>query len=163
MANFHRFTIKAQEALQNAQEYAATKSHGELKALHLLVALIADSQSLVQPTLLRSGINLERLNEEVEQELDHNPKIVGGVGVSQLYLSQELMRILDQASRIANQQKDEFVSCEHLLLALIEVQSPAQKLLEKYGLRREGALRILAQLRGSVRITDETPETKFQV
>ncbi|MEK7193213.1 MAG: AAA family ATPase [Patescibacteria group bacterium] len=161
--NFHRFTIKAQEALQNAQELAAERSHGELKALHLLASLIEDSQSLIQPVLMRSGVSLEKLHEQLEAELDRLPKIVTNSTVGQLYLSQGLMHILDQAAKVASQQKDEFVSCEHLLLALLEVPSPAQTMLQQFGLRREGAFRILAQLRGSVRITDETPESKFQV
>jgi ATP-dependent Clp protease ATP-binding subunit ClpB len=163
MPNFHRFTIKAQEALQNAQEIAAQENHGELKALHLLLALLNDEQSLVLPTLTRSGVNLEVLREQLESELDHLPKIVNGSSVSQLYLSQELMRILDQAAKIAAQQKDEFVSCEHLLLSILEVPSSASHLMERFGVRREAAMKVLAQLRGATRVTDETPETKFQV
>lgn len=163
MPNFHRFTIKAQEALQNAQDYAAQKNHGELKALHLLLSLIQDDQSLVQPVLSRSGINLEKLHEEVENQVDRLPKIVTGSSVGQLYLSQELMRVLDQAAKVAAGQKDEFISCEHLLLALLDIPSAAQRILVDFGLRRETIIRALAQLRGSVRVTDETPETKFQV
>ncbi len=163
MANFNRFTIKAQEALQNAQELAAVKNHGELKALHLLSALIADGQSLVQPVLMRSGVNLDELQREIEQALEHLPKIAGGTSVGQLYLSQELMKVLDQAGKVAAQQKDEFVSCEHLLLGVLEVTSQAQALLQQFGLKRDAALRTLAQLRGSTRVTDETPESKFQV
>ena len=163
MPNFHRFTIKAQEALQSAQELAAKKSHGELKALHLLSMLIEDHQSLVQPVLARSGINIEKLHEQIEIELSRVPKLVSGSNVSQLYLSQELMTILDQAAKIAAQQKDEFISCEHLLIAILDIASGAQGVLQQFGLRRDAAIRILNQLRGSVRITDETPETKFQV
>ena len=163
MANFNRFTIKAQEALQNAQELAAVKNHGELKALHLLSALISDSQSLVQPVLARSNVSIDELRDEIEVVLESLPKIAGGTGVGQLYLSQELMKILDQAAKVAAQQKDEFVSCEHLLLGILEVNSPAQGILQQFGLRRETALRTLAQLRGSTRVTDETPESKFQV
>lgn len=163
MPNFHRFTIKAQEALQNAQELAASKNHGELKALHLLAALLEDQQSLVIPVLSRSGVNLEKLDEHIELELDRIPKIIGSSTVGQLYLSQELMKVLDQAAKVAAQQKDEFVSCEHMLLAIIDTPSSAKNVLEQFGIRRETAFRILAQLRGSVRITDETPESKFQV
>ena len=163
MANFHRFTIKAQEALQNAQELAASKNHGELKALHLLSALLEDQQSLVIPVLSRSGVNLEKLDEHIELELGRIPKIIGSSTVGQLYLSQELMKVLDQAAKVAAQQKDEFVSCEHMLLAIIDTPSSARNVLEQFGVRRETAFRILAQLRGSVRITDETPESKFQV
>ncbi|MEK7110927.1 MAG: Clp protease N-terminal domain-containing protein, partial [Patescibacteria group bacterium] len=163
MANFNRFTIKAQESLQNAQELAAAKSQGELRALHLLAALIEDQQSLVQPVLLRSGVSLEKFHDELEIQIERLPKIVSEASVGQLYLSQELMKILDQAGKIAAQQKDEFISCEHLLLAILEVPSLAQSLLQQFNVRRETAVRILAQLRGSARITDETPETKFQV
>jgi ATP-dependent Clp protease ATP-binding subunit ClpB len=73
------------------------------------------------------------------------------------------MRVLDQAGKIANQQKDEFISCEHLLLALLDVPSSAQNVLQQFGLKRETAFRVLAQLRGSTRVTDEMPESKFQV
>ncbi len=163
MPNFHRFTIKAQEALQNAQEIAAKKNHGELKSLHLLAALLEDEQSLVIPVLERSGVDLSKLDEQIEVELDRIPPILANSSVGQLYLSQELMKVLDQAAKIAAQQKDEFVSCEHLLLALLDVQGPTKSLLEKFGAKREQAFRVLAQLRGSVRVTDETPESKFQV
>ncbi|MEY4731656.1 MAG: ATP-dependent chaperone ClpB, partial [Candidatus Parcubacteria bacterium] len=163
MANFNRFTIKAQEALQNAQELASAKNHGELKALHLLHSLMEDQQSLVQPTLIRAGVNMDRLHDEIEALTERLPKIFGNSTVGQLYLSQEVMKILDQAGKIAAQQKDEFISCEHLLLGLLEVPSQAQTLLQQFGVRREAAIRILAQLRGSVRVTDETPESKFQV
>ncbi|HUX36073.1 MAG TPA: ATP-dependent chaperone ClpB [Candidatus Paceibacterota bacterium] len=163
MPNFHRFTIKAQEALQNAQELAAQKNHGELKAIHLLSSLIGDQQSLVQPMLLRSGVNLEKLHRELEAEINRLPKMVSGSNVGQLYLSQELMRLLDQAAKIASQQKDEFVSCEHLLLAILDVDSLAKEILVNFGVKREAMIRILSQLRGSVHVTDETPESKFQV
>jgi len=164
MANhFHKFTIKAQESLQSAQELAAERNHGELKALHLLATLIDDSQSLVQPLLLKSGVSLEKLSEQIDLELDRLPKIVAGSSVGQLYLSQGVMAVLDQAGKIALQQKDEFISCEHLLLSLLDVPSPAQTLLQQFSVRREILFRTLAQLRGSTRVTDETPESKFQV
>ncbi|MBI3046112.1 MAG: AAA family ATPase [Candidatus Harrisonbacteria bacterium] len=163
MKNFNRFTIKAQEALQNAQDLAAAKNHGEFKALHLLAALIPDTQSLVQPLLMRSGVNLDKLDQQIEEELKKLPKIFTASNVGQLYLSQELMQVLDKAAKIAQAQKDEFISCEHLLLGILETASAAQILLERAGFKREAALRILAQLRGSTRVTDETPESKFQV
>lgn len=163
MRNFNRFTIKAQEALQAAQDLAAQKNHGEFKALHLLSALISDNQSLVQPLLTRSGVNLEKLDQQIEEELKKLPKIFTASNVGQLYLSQELMHVLDKAAKIAQMQKDEFISCEHLLFGIFETASAAQILLDRAGFKREAALRILAQLRGSMRVTDETPESKFQV
>ncbi|MBI1960734.1 MAG: AAA family ATPase [Candidatus Liptonbacteria bacterium] len=160
---FNRFTVKAQEALQNAQDIAGSNNHGELRAVHLLSSLIADGQSLVQPVLLRAGVNLDALDREVTDELGKLPRLISGSSVGQLYFSQELMAILDHAGKVAAAQKDEFVSCEHLLLAMLETQSAAQRILETFGVRRESVLRVLAQLRGSARVTDETPESKFQV
>ncbi len=164
MPNFQRFTIKAQEALQNAQEAVAHHNHGELKALHLLVALLDDEQTLVRPLLLRANVNIAELEREVRMTLDKLPKIFSSQGVvGQLYLSQELMRILDKAGEIAMKQKDEFISCEHLLVALSDVPSVAQDVLSHFGARKEALMRTLAELRGSTRVTDETPESKFQV
>ena len=163
MNQFNRFTIKAQEALQNAQELASARNHGEFRALHLLYALIDDQTSLVRPLLLRAKINPDDLAREVEDELDKLPKIFSNAGVGQLYLSDEIMRILERAGKIAAANKDEFISCEHLLLGILEVDSQAKALLEKEGLKREAAFRILAGLRGNARVTDEMPESKFQV
>lgn len=163
MNGFHRFTIKAQEALQNAQEIASRHSHGELKALHLLSSLINEEQSLVRPMLVRANVNLSVLERAIADQLDRLPKIFNGSNVAQLYLSQELMKVLDRGAEIARQQKDEFISCEHLLLALLDMTSAAQSVLHEFGVRRESLMMILVQLRGSARITDEAPESKFQV
>ncbi|MCP6720048.1 MAG: AAA family ATPase [Patescibacteria group bacterium] len=164
MPNFHRFTIKAQEALQSAQELVARYNHGELKALHLLHALLGDDTTLVRPMLVRANVNLAELEKELESELTKLPKIFSGSSnVSQLYLSQELMKVLDRAAGISLRQRDEFVSCEHLILALLDVPSAARETLTRFGIRRDALLRVLAHLRGSVRVTDEMPESKFQV
>ncbi len=163
MPNFNRFTIKAQEALQNAQDMVARQNHGELKALHLLSALIGDEQTLVRPLLVRSNVNVSELERAVEGILNELPKIFSGGGVGQLYLSQELMKILDKAGEIAMKFKDEFISCEHLLMAVAEVASSAQEVLARFGARKEVLGKTLVQLRGSARVTDETPESKFQV
>ncbi len=165
MNHFNRFTIKAQEALQGAQEIAASKNHGELKAIHLLAALISDSQSLVQPMLVKAGINLEEIDREIERELERQPKIFTSQppAVGQLFLSQELIKVLDRAAKIAALRKDEFISCEHLLVAIAQVPSSASGILEEFGFRKETAERILDEVRGSTRVTDEMPENKFRV
>ncbi len=163
--NFNRFTIKAQEALQGAQEVAAERNHGELHAIHLLASLVAESQSLVQPMLLRAGVNLDELDRQIENDLARQPKLFvsQGPAVGQLYLSHEMLRVLDAAAKIATAKQDEFISCEHLLAAVVSVPSSAAMLLEKFGFAQETALRMLDELRGSTRVTDETPENKFQV
>lgn len=163
--NFNRFTIKAQEALQNGQELAASKNHGEFKALHLLAALISDGQSLVQPIIEKSGANLDLVDKYVEDELKRLPKSLSApaANISQLYLSQELIMVLEKAAKFAMAQKDEFVSCEHLFMGILDTPSLAKDILEKVGLKHDKVLKVLAELRGSTRIVDETPESKFQV
>lgn len=164
MPNFHRFTLKAQEALQAAQELVARLNHGELKGLHLLAALLEDDATLVRPLLTRGQVDLAALEAELEAKLAALPKIVSGRGaVGQLYLSTELMRVLDRAAEAAKRQKDDFISCEHLVLALLDVPGAVSELLTRAGARRDTLFRTLAELRGSVRVTDETPESKFQV
>lgn len=160
--NFNKFTVKAQEALQNAQELAGSYNHGEFKAIHLLSSLINDQSSLVVPMLEKSGVKIKDFDEQVRAMLQEMPKIFGS-GVGQLYLSQELMQLLEKAAKIAAGQKDEFISCEHLLLAMLEIDSTAHAMLERAGVKKEALLKILAQLRGNNRVTDETPESKFQV
>lgn len=161
--NFNKFTLKAQEALQNAQELAASSSHGEFKALHLLSSLLMDESTLVRPLLSKSAVDIDELELSVEDAIEEMPKVVSGGNVGQLYLSQELMGVLEKAAKIAFAQKDEFISCEHLLLGILESQSPARTLLERAGFRKDVAFKVLAALRGSSRVTDETPEAKFQV
>lgn len=164
MPNFHRFTLKAQEALQAAQDLVARLDHGELKGLHLLAALLEDDATLVRPLLAKGQVDLVLLESELGRALDLFPKIVAAHGtVGQLYLSTELMRILDRAAEVAKRQKDDFISCEHLVFALLDQPGAASELLTRAGARRDLLFRVLAELRGSVRITDEMPESKFQV
>ncbi|MDP3975155.1 MAG: AAA family ATPase [Candidatus Jorgensenbacteria bacterium] len=164
MPNFHRFTLKAQEALQAAQELVARLNHGELKGLHLLSALLEDESTLVRPLLMKGQVDLVALEGELETKLAELPKIFTSHGnVGQLYLSTELMRVLDRAAEVAQKQKDDFISCEHLVLALLDIPGLSQELLVRRGARRDILFRTLAELRGSMRVTDEMPESKFQV
>ena len=168
MSSFNKFTIKAQEALERAQEYVARYQHGELKALHLLRALIDDEHTLVRPMLLKANVDVVELERELDRRLKELPKVFAvdsesGTRGRQLYLSQELMKALNYAAESSVKQKDEFVSCEHLLLALVDLSSGTQDILKKAGAKRETLIKVLSQLRGSHRVTDEMPESKFQV
>src|SRR4030042_2910999 len=157
MNSFNRFTIKAQEALQGAQDLATAQNHGEFRALHLLAALLADQDSLVRPLLTQAGADLEALNSEIEAELIKLPKIFSAASVGQIYLSREILKVIDRAARSAVANKDEFISCEHLLLGILEVDSPARAVLEKVNLKKESVIRIISKLRGSAKVTSETP------
>lgn len=162
--NFNRFTIKAQEALQGAQEIAAEHNHSELKAMHLLLSLISDAQSLVQPILTKVGVRIEDLKKQIEQDLGRQPKAfnAGPTSIHQLYLSHELLHVLDRASKVALFKKDEFISCEHLLVAIADPSTSAGTLLETFGFYKDTALRALDEVRGQQRVTDEMPENKYQ-
>ncbi|MCK9187345.1 MAG: AAA family ATPase [Candidatus Colwellbacteria bacterium] len=160
---FNRFTIKAQESIQNAQDLASSKGHGEFRALHLLSVLLHDSDTLVQPILEKADIDLEEFDMEIESEMKRYPKSFSSSPISQLYLSQETVHIIDVATKFARASKDEFISCEHLFMGIVEVPSVAKHILEKFGIKRDFVLRSLAELRGNVRVTDETPESKFRV
>ncbi len=164
MPNFHRFTVKAQEALERAQGLVAEYNHGELSAFHLALSLIEDEETLVRPMLVEAGVNGEELEEDLRRKLEGLPKVYPtGDQVSQLYLSQEVMRILNHAVELALKSKDEFVSCEHILLAMVDHPSACGELLQRHGAKREELMRAFRRLRGSTRVTDEFPETKFQV
>ncbi|MEX0690046.1 MAG: AAA family ATPase, partial [Candidatus Paceibacterota bacterium] len=163
MSNFNRFTVKAQEALEKAQEMVHKKDHGELRAVHLLSALINDEQTLVRPILLKSDVNLMNLERDLDKYLNTLPKVFKSGDIGQLYLSQELMRILNKASDISAKRSDEYVSCEHLLLALVVEDSTAKDILNKFGAKKEPLLKALSNLRGSSRVTDATPDSKYKV
>ena len=163
MNSFNRFTVKAQEALQKAQDLASAQNHGEFRVLHLLAALIADHDSLVRPILEKSGAELESLSMQIDEELRRLPKIFSTASIGQIYLSREILKIIDRAARSAMANKDEFISCEHLLLGVLEVDSGAKELLENLGVKRESALRMMSKLRGSAKVTNESPEATFQV
>lgn len=165
MNQFNRFTIKAQEALSGAQEIASQNNNGELKAIHLLGSLLDDGQSLVQPILIKAGVNLDSLNKDIDKDLEKQPKIFSSqpVGPGQLYLSQEIVQVIDKAARLASFMKDDFISCEHLLIATSEIISSASTILQRNNFYKDVAIKILQELRGTNRITDEMPENKYQV
>lgn len=164
MPQFNKFTIKAQEALQGAQDMATRENHGELKALHVLLMILDDESTLVRPILTRANVNIGGLISRVEDAALHLPKIFQGIGGSgQMFLSPELVRILDRAGEIARAEQDDFISCEHILLAVADLPSVAQELLSQFGAKKDALLKAFHEVRGSMRVTDETPENKFRV
>jgi len=160
---FHKFTFKAQEALQMAQEIAAMKSHSDLRAVHILASLLRQKDSLVLPILQNLKVNLAGLEASLNQELNSLPKLLGGSVVGQLYLSREVMEVLDNAQKKAKEMGDEYVSCEHLLLSLSEIPSPAKSILNAYGIKSDDIFSAIKKLRGGERVVDEMPEVKFRV
>src|SRR5512137_1911039 len=157
-----RFTIKSQEALQEAQRLAHGFSHQEVDGEHLLLALIGQTDSLIPDLLEKIGVPGAKLKPDLERELSRRHK-VQGVSSSDVFLSQSLKKALDAAQSEAGKLKDDYISTEHLLLGLIdEADSSLKKILQNHGLQRDPVLRALAELRGNQRVTDANPEDKFQ-
>jgi ATP-dependent Clp protease ATP-binding subunit ClpB len=156
-----RFTLKAQEAVQNAQDLAAERNHQQVTPEHLLLALLNQREGVVIPVLQRVGADLSAIRSDVEKALDKLPGVQGATG--QTYASPELQSVLGAAWSEAQQLKDEYVSGEHLLIGLSEEKdTPAGAILREAGATRENIFKVLVDIRGSQRVTDQNPEEKYQ-
>jgi len=160
--NPNKLTIKTQEALQNAQEIASSYGNQVIEPEHLLAALIQDPQGTVVPVLEKTGVNLSTLKIRINDALGRLPK-VSGAAVTGQSLSPALGRLLDAAQKQATELHDEYLSTEHVLLALAASgEGPAGKLLRDQGLTAAAVLNVLKEIRGSQRVTDQNPEEKYQ-
>ncbi|MDP3794665.1 MAG: ATP-dependent chaperone ClpB [bacterium] len=155
------FTLKAQEAIQRAQEVLREYQHSEFGVLHLLRGLLAEDGGIPETLLRKLEVPTDLLIERVNDEIRKIAKIQGG-NVFQIYLSPELGKVFVRAQEEAKRMTDEYISTEHLLLALAEVDSKAKEILGSFGVRYEVLLRALSQIRGGERITDQSPEVKYQ-
>ncbi len=154
-----KLTIKAQQGLQDAQQLASEAGHPDIDTLHLLAALLKDGEGIVSPLLQKIGSDQGQLQTMIESELSRFPKVSGDTDPQP---GRDLAQVLERSATEAEAMKDEFVSTEHLLLALSKVGAKAQRLLQLNGIRDEDILSALAEIRGSHRVTDQTPEDKFQ-
>jgi ATP-dependent Clp protease ATP-binding subunit ClpB len=159
MFSFDRLTVKAGEAIQAAAGDAATRGNPAIEGLHLLQALLRQEEGIVIPLLGKIGIQLPALQARVVEELDRLPKVTGG---DEPRISRDLRRVLDDADKRARELKDEYVSTEHLLLALTGDRGDAGRLLKGAGATPDTVMEALAAVRGSHRVTDQTPEEKYQ-
>ncbi|HUT90541.1 MAG TPA: ATP-dependent chaperone ClpB [Thermoguttaceae bacterium] len=156
---FDKLTIKAQEAVQRAQSLAADHGHPEIEPLHLLAALLRETEGITGSILDRIGANRVQLDAMVQSELGHSPKVAGGTAPQP---GDALGRVFEAAQQAADSMKDDYVSTEHLLLALSRVDSKAKNVLQLNAIREKELLKALQAIRGSVRVTDQNPEGKFQ-
>src|SRR6266536_651709 len=155
-----KLTLKAQAALQEAQQLAHRYSHQEMDGEHLLLALADQTDSLIPELLQKLGVQAGRLKQDLEQELARRHK-VQGAAAADVFLRQSLKKSLDAAAAQAEKRKDEYISTEHLLLGLISEAGPAlKKIIQASGLKTADVLRALAELRGNQRVTDPNPEDK---
>ena len=156
--NINKFTIKSQEALQQAVELVRRGGGQVIEAQHLLSSVLNIESSPAKFLFSKMGVSLERINEELTSELARLPKVSGG----EPYLSREANDILTKAEDIASEMKDEYVALEHLLLALVETNSPAQKILQGAGVNAKDLKSAISELRGGSKVSSQTAEEQYQ-
>ncbi len=155
-----KFTLKSQEAIQKAQDFAQQKGNQQVDVEHLLYVLLEEGIAL---EILRTmGIDVASLKSDLEAEIEKIPKVLGPSPVGQLYITQELKNVFEAAFREAEHLKDDYVSVEHLLLGIIKTKNKSERILRKYGVTDDKVLASMRGIRGAQRVTDPTPEDKYQ-
>jgi ATP-dependent Clp protease ATP-binding subunit ClpB len=162
--NPEKFTLKTQEVLYNAQRFSEKKQNSELTPEHILWSLLTTDDSFVVEIIKKIGADVKRILSEVELQIDALPKTSTHPSAQSgaIYISLRTKKVLDHALDITTEFKDEYVSVEHLLLGIIEEQGVSAKILAKYGVTKEKVLESLKILRGTERITDQTPEERYK-
>src|SRR6202021_65807 len=159
MLRFEKMTVKAQEAVQSAQEIAASHENQQIEPIHLVAALVAQGGGVVPPLVTKLGIRPDVLSQEIEREISRLPKVQG---FGQQHMGTAVNRVLERAFKEAERFKDEYVSTEHLFLAIAsEDRDPAGQLLKRQGASHEAILQALAGVRGSQRVSSQNPETTY--
>src|SRR6201984_3596650 len=160
MPRFDKLTLKAQEAMQAAQEMAARYGQQQVQPLHVLWALLAQGDGVVPPLLEKLGVSPTQLAGEVEKQVERLPKVSGG---SEQYLSPEANKVLEGAFEEAQRLKDEYVSTKHLLLGSAAAKGDsAGEILARHGVTHETILQAMAAIRGSHRVTSQNPESTYR-
>jgi len=159
---FDKLTLKAQEAIQNGQQLAERLGHQQIEPEHLLKSILEQKDGVITPLLGKIGANQGQLLRGIEAALERLPKI-SGTGYGQVYISPRSKAVLDRAFDEAEKMKDEYVSLEHILLAITEEkEGEAVRILASAGITRDAILKALVDIRGGQRITDQNPEDKYQ-
>ncbi len=161
--DINRFTEKAQAALMSAQQRASQSQHQQVDVEHLLVSLLEQDQGLAPAILRKADVDVDGLRRRAQQELDRVPRVSGGgSSPDQVYVSGRLNRVLAQAESDAKKLKDDYVSVEHILLAMIDDAAATGRLLKENGVTRDRLLAALQEVRGHQRVTSQNPEGTYQ-
>ncbi|MBW1940394.1 MAG: ATP-dependent chaperone ClpB, partial [Deltaproteobacteria bacterium] len=159
---FDKFTIKSQELVQNAQSLASQHNNQQIEPEHLLYSMLTEKEGIAVSMLRKLGVSPDAVVQELALVIDKFPKVSGG-GIGEIYLSQRTKSVLEAAFSEATKMKDEYVSIEHILLAVSDEKvGEAAKILSRYGIKRDSILKVLMDIRGCQRITDQNPEEKYQ-
>ena len=157
-----KLTVKAQEAMQRANDLASEHGNPEVQPVHILAALVEDAEGIVPPVLERVGAHASAVQSEAMREIEKLPK-VSGSGATQAHLSDASSKMLENAFKEASNFKDEYVSTEHMLLGMTKLKrDPAQEILARAGATYDNILRALTTVRGNQKVTDQNPEAKYQ-
>ncbi len=160
MKGQNQYTVKASEALQEAFQMAAGRGNPEATPTHLLLALMQQEGGIVPRLLAKVGVPTAQFESELQEALDRLPAADGG---AEPQPSRSLRAVLDQAQKLAPQFQDQYVSVEHLLMAIVSVpDSAAARALQVHGVAKETLLSAIQELRGSHRVTDANPEDKYE-
>jgi len=157
---YDKFTIKSQELIQNAQDLASRQKNSQLEPEHLLSAMLAETEGIAGAILQKMGVAPGQVASEITSAVERLPKVSQS---DQVYLSSQTKKVLDAAFAEAAKMKDQYVSIEHILLALCdEKNGETPRILHRHGINRDAILKVLIDIRGSQRITDPNPEEKYQ-
>ena len=157
--NIDKYTVKAREALQDAASLAEQDNHSQIEPVHLLYKLLDQEEGIVPPLIEKIGASTDQILDALDTILDKKPRVTGDS--AQVYMSPVLTKLCAQAEKIAASLKDEYVSTEHILLALTKSDDEVGELLRSHGITYDAALRALKDVRGNQRVTSEDPEATF--
>jgi ATP-dependent Clp protease ATP-binding subunit ClpB len=160
--DFNKFTEKAREALSGSQQLASKMSHPQIDVEHLLLATLDQDQGLASALLSKAGVPVDALKLKIHRDLEKLPRVSSPTGEDQSHMSGRMNRLLLNAQEEAKRLTDDYVSVEHLLLSMINDSGAAGKILKEFGVTRDSFMRALQEVRGSQRVTTQTPEATYQ-
>jgi ATP-dependent Clp protease ATP-binding subunit ClpB len=162
MLKLDKFTVKGQEALVSAQSLAENHNHQRIEPVHILIALLEQQDGITEPLLQKLGINIDHLKADLEHELERLPQVTGP-GAGEVRISSQTKKMFDAAWDEAEKMRDEYLSTEHLLIAMASVESLSiYSLMKNFGISRDRILQALKTVRGSKRVIDQNPEAKYR-
>ncbi len=159
--NYQKLTLKAQEALQTAQEIALSYNNQSIEPIHILASLVQDTKGIIPEIIMKAGANINSIKIVINEKLQSLPKISNS-SLAQQYLSNSSSELFNLATKIASNMKDDYVSTEHLLLGIVETDTEISDILKRSGLSKDIVLKSLQSIRGKNRVSDQNPEDKYQ-
>lgn len=162
MIPINKFTTKSQEALQMTHRFVFENNHDTIYPIHLILILIEQDEGVVNSIIKKVGIDQDVLKNDLRNEISNIPRLTSDININQINLSSELNKSIINADKEAQKLKDEYISTEHLLLGIINTKCKASQILNNNGLSYKEILKILVEVRGTHRITDPEPESKYQ-